>query len=214
MEKEIFEKLTFLSDLEEQDKQFLIDNILIKEVGLSETTMNPNSCDGLIILKSGKLRVFMTSQTGKEITLYNLTPKDICVLSYGCKIGNMPFNIQVSAIDKSTVYNIPSTVLNPLQEKYPVIKQFLLAETTGRLTDVMGVVEKVAFSSLDSRLAELLLSQNTNVIYKTHAEFAGDLGSSREIISRLLKTFENDGLLELSRGKIKLIDKERLGKLV
>ncbi len=214
MEKEIFEKLTFLSDLDEMDQQFLIDNILIKEVELTETTMNPNSCDGLIILKTGKLRVFMTSQMGKEITLYHLSPKDICVLSYGCKIGNMPFNIQVTALEKSTVYNIPSTVLNPLQDKYPNIKQFLLAETTGRLTDVMGVVEKVAFSSLDSRLAELLLHQDSSVIYKTHAEFASDLGSSREIISRLLKTFEKDGLLELSRGKIKLLDRESLAKLV
>ncbi len=214
MASEIFESLTFLSELTEDDQQYLLKNVLIKEIELSGSTMNPNSCDGLIVLQSGRLRVFMTSQNGKEITLYHLLPKDICVLSYGCKIGKMPFNIQVTAIEKSTVYNIPSSVLNELQEKYQTIKEFLLTETTERLTDVMGVVEKVAFSSLDSRLADLLLSQNTSVIYKTHAEFASDLGSSREIISRLLKTFEQDGFLELSRGKIKLIDIDKLAALI
>lgn len=212
--KDLLSKLSFVSDLSNEDKTYLLNNIVTRTVELSETTMNPHSCDGLIILQEGRLRVFMISQSGKEITLYHLFPNDTCVLSYNCTIGNLPFNLQVSAVEKSTVINIPAFVLNTLQDKYPSIKQFLLFETTNRLADVIGVVEKVAFSSLDTRLIELLLSQNSTIIYKTHAEFASDLGTSREIISRLLKNFEHDGLIELSRGKIKILDVKQLQSLL
>ncbi len=209
----IINSLPFISHLSESDKKLLFDSILIKDIDLSATTMSPNSCDGLIIVDYGKLRVFMTSQGGKEITLYHLTPSDVCVLSYRCQIGSMPFNLEVKAVEKSRVFNIPSTTLNKLLELYPSIKEFLLNETTSRLADVMSVVEKVAFSSLDTRLIELLLEQKSSVIYRTHAELASDLGTSREIISRLLKNFENDGLIKLSRGKIKLLDVDTLNKL-
>ncbi len=206
--------LPYIADLSESDRKFLLDSILIKDIDLSATTMSPNSCDGLIVVDYGKMRVFMTSQGGKEITLYHLTPGDVCVLSYRCQIGSMPFSLEVTAVEKSRVFNIPSTTLNKLIDSYPIIKEFLLNETTSRLSDVMAVVEKVAFSSLDTRLIELLLEQKSSVIYRTHAELASDLGSSREIISRLLKIFENDGLIQLSRGKIKLLDLEKLNELM
>ncbi len=213
-EESIIKSLPFISSLSDLDKKMLLDSILIKDIDLSATTMSPNSCDGLIIVDYGKLRVFMTSQGGKEITLYHLEPSDVCVLSYRCQIGSMPFNLEVKAVNKSRVLNIPSTVLNQLIDKYPIIKEFLLTETTNRLADVMAVVEKVAFSSLDTRLIELLLEQKSSVIYRTHADLASDLGTSREIISRLLKNFENDGLIQLSRGKIKLLDLEKLSELL
>ncbi len=210
----IINSLPFISDLSESDRKFLLDSIIIKDIDLSATTMSPNSCDGLIVVDYGKLRVFMTSQGGKEITLYHLIPGDVCVLSYRCQIGSMPFNLEVTAVEKSRVFNIPATTLNKLIDVYPIIKEFLLNETTSRLADVMAVVEKVAFSSLDTRLIELLLEQKSSVIYRTHAELASDLGSSREIISRLLKNFENDGLIQLSRGKIKLLDLTKLNELL
>ncbi len=213
-QESVIKSLPFFNSLSDLDKKLLLESILIKDIDLSATTMSPNSCDGLIIVDSGKLRVFMTSQGGKEITLYHLEPSDVCVLSYRCQIGSMPFNLEVKAINKSRVFNIPSTILNQLIDKYPTIKEFLLTETTDRLADVMSVVEKVAFGSLDTRLIELLLEQKTTVIYRTHADLASDLGTSREIISRLLKNFENDGLIQLSRGKIKLLDLEKLNELV
>ncbi len=213
-QESIINSLPFINDLSANDKKLLLDSIIIKDIDLSATTMSPNSCDGLVIVDYGKLRVFMTSQGGKEITLYHLLPNDVCVLSYRCQIGTMPFNLEVTAVEKSRVFNIPATTLNQLVDKYNSIKEFLLNETTGRLADVMSVVEKVAFSSLDTRLIELLIEQNSSVIYKTHAEFASDLGTSREIISRLLKNFENDGLLQLSRGKIKLLDIPKLSNFI
>ncbi len=210
----IVNSLPFINDLSENDRKSLLDSIIIKDIDLSATTMSPNSCDGLIVVDYGKLRVFMTSQGGKEITLYHLSPGDVCVLSYRCQIGSMPFNLEVTSVEKSRVFNIPSTTLNKLIDSYPIIKEFLLNETTSRLSDVMAVVEKVAFSSLDTRLIELLLEQKSSVIYRTHAELASDLGSSREIISRLLKNFENDGLIQLSRGKIKLLNLDKLNGLL
>ncbi len=210
MNKDILLRLPFMDMLEEQDKKFIIDNAITKEIELNSSTVSANSCDGLILLESGKMRIFMTSQNGKEITLYHLSSGDTCVLSYQCMIGTMPFNIQVSAIEKSTIINIPSQILNQLQDKYANIKQFLLTEMSNRLTDVMGVVEQVAFSSLDSRIAEILLNQETSIIYKTHSDIASDLGTSREIVSRILKGFEKESIIELSRGKIKILDKEKL----
>lgn len=214
MEKGCLDSLPFIGEMTINEKDFLIKNILIKEIGINENTMGNGSCDGLIILIEGKLRVYMTSENGKEITLYHLFPKDVCILSYKCKIGDLPFNIQVSTVENSTIYNIPESVLKVFYEKYPSIKQFLFEEMSKRFSNVMGVVEKVAFQSLDQRLIELLLKESKRVIYKTHADLSQDLGTSREIISRLLKNFENDGLIELSRGKIKILEIKKLNDII
>lgn len=177
---------------------------------LSRRTMKRGSmvphCVGVICVIKGRLKVYITNENGKEMTLYRLFDNDVCVLSGSCGVKNISFEVQVRAEDDTELITIPGTVYHKLETKYPEISQFTSSMMAARLSDVMWTLEQVAFSSMDKRVATALIEQRAMVqsdeLKITHDEIARDLGTAREVVSRMLKYFQNEDWITQSRGKI------------
>lgn len=174
-------------------------------------------CLGLVLIESGQLRSFITSKEGKEISLFRLLSYDICILSASCMIKNINFDVNIEAEKESALYIIPIRCFNKISEENPVVKTFALELVSARFSDVMWVFEQYVFGSAAQRLAGFLIEQSqleeTDTLNLTHEYIANDLGTAREVITRLLKHFASDGLVTLSRGAIKIEDIEALKQL-
>lgn len=175
-------------------------------------------CTGLILLRCGQLRVFIESDSGKEITLYRLFPWDICLFSASCIMKNISFELQVQAERDCDVFIVPANLYESLMQESPEVADYTGQLMAARFSDVMWMLEQVLFTSFDSRLSAFLLEQSeiedAPSFDITHEEIARHLGSAREVVSRMLKYFSEEGLVRLSRGRVTLLDKKRLRALV
>lgn len=173
-----------------------------------------DQCLGLMLIQSGQLRTFILSDSGKEITLYRLFELDICLFSSSCIMNNIQFDIQIEVEKNTTAMVIPAALHDRMMNQSIAMTNYTNQLLASRFTDVMWTLEQVLFKSMDCRLAQLLISyseiENTEDLTLTHEAIARDLGSAREVVSRLLKYFRQEGLIELSRGHIWLRDPERL----
>lgn len=202
---------TFWNDLSQTDKDYLCANSsqvhFEKEQSIHDTT----ECTGLYIVKSGRLRLYMLSENGKEITLYRLSPGDICMLSASCVLQSITFDVYVDAEEPSDCYMINGAAFHTLSEKVPAVKIFALETAVSRFSDVMWIMQQIVFMSMDKRLAIFLLDEvqtnGSNLVTMTHEQIARHLGTAREVISRMLKHFASDGILEASRKGILITDK-------
>lgn len=156
----------------------------------------------------------MSSNFGKEITLFRLFERDICMLSSSCVYPNLTYDINLEAEKDSYVIIIDSKFFKKLSNQNINIQNFILTLTQDKLSEIMWVLEQVVFFNLDNRLANFLVNQyylnDSSSINMTHDAIANNLGSAREVISRMLKKFENDNLVKVSRGTIKIIDIQKL----
>ncbi|MGG7176879.1 Crp/Fnr family transcriptional regulator [Clostridium paraputrificum] len=163
-------------------------------------------CSGLIIVVKGTLRAFLNSPEGKEITIYRLLDRDTCILSASCIFKNIHFNINIEASEDTEVIILPSKYLDSLSKSNPILQQYILELTQSRFSDVMWTIEQLVFTSFDKRLISYLQDYNSETIKITHDAIARDLGTAREVVSRMLKYFEKEGMVKLSRGTINIID--------
>lgn len=157
---------------------------------------------------SGRLRVYIVNENGKEITLYRLFEGEVCVLSGSCGIRNISFEVHVKAEVETTLCTISSSLYHSLEDKYPEVTSFTSTVMAARLSDVMWTLEQVAFSSMDKRVASYLIEQRAMTqcddLSITHDEIARDLGTAREVVSRMLKYFQNEGWIIQGRGKVSI----------
>ncbi len=184
-----------------------------------EAVMNQEeACDGLMKVTQGRLRVYMQNECGKEITLYRLYPGDACVMTASCLLHSMHVDFLIEAEIETIVILIPTTYLADVSQRYPSLKDSLNEIVRLRFSQVTWVVRQIVFSPMPVRIAEFLIEQSTlretNELLISHEEIASDLGSAREVISRILKYFQEEGLITQSRRKIILIDKENLKKKI
>lgn len=217
IDKELYIKknLSFFNNLSKEEINDLFSSSSIMKYNKGELIYSKDkACAGVILVVSGQLRSFMSSHSGKEITLFKLFELDTCVLSSSCVYKNLTYDISLEAEQDSYLIIIDSNFFKELSTKNIHVQQFILDFTQDKLSEIMFVLEQVVFFSLESRLANFLVNQynlnNSTNINLTHSYIANDLGSSREVISRLLKRFENDSLVQISRGNIKIIDIKRL----
>ncbi len=178
---------------------------------------NTGNCTGAILVKSGCLRAYMLSDEGKEITLYRLYQGDICMLSASCVIQSITFDVFVDAEVKSEVYIISSGAFSRLMEDNVYVENFALRIATERFSEVMWAMQQILFMSFDRRLAVFLLDENAkdggDTIKLTQEQIAKYMGSAREVVSRMLKYFSTEGLVEVSRGGVKILDKAKLKRI-
>lgn len=171
-------------------------------------------CLGVMFVKSGHVRVYMLSDEGREITLYRLFDGDTCIFSASCVLKEITFDVFIDAEDDTEVLLIKPSYYDDLSQKNIYVKNFTLSLTQKRFSDVMWAMQQILFMSFDKRLATFLLTEieksGVDKIKLTHEQIAKYMGSAREVVSRMLKYFESDGLVELSRGGIKVIDKSGL----
>ena len=175
---------------------------------------NGNECTGIILIRTGSLRLYILSDEGKEITLYRLFPGEMCMLSASCVLNNITFDVFVDAEENSECIIVGGCAYAALSERCDAAKIFALETALARFSDVMWVMQQILFMSMDKRLAIFLLDEISKVggdtVHLTHEQIAKYMGSAREVVTRMLKYFSSEGIVELSRGGIKITDIRKL----
>jgi len=169
-------------------------------------------CQGFPVLLAGAIKVVKTAANGRELQLYRVEPGESCILTSSCLLGDAAYSARGIAESDCDLLVLPPPVFQGLLEGHEPFRRFVFSLFSERLAELMQLVEEVAFHKLDQRLAALLLSRGT-VIQTTHQALADDLGSVREMISRLLKSFAEQGLVALSREQIEVLDPARLKRI-
>lgn len=169
-------------------------------------------CRGFPLLLEGAVRVSKTTANGREILLYQVDPGQACLLSGGCLLGHTDYTARAVAETNVVLVSIPPDAFQQLLLGYEPFRRFVFGMYGERLAEVMELVEEVAFRRLDVRLAQLLIHRGP-VLHTTHQKLAVDLGSVREIVSRLLRSFESRGWVKLEREKITVVDPKSLAAL-
>ena len=208
------EYFPFWEKLNDDDKKYLCDNSSVVHFEKEQSVYNNSGCSGLYIVRNGKLRLYMLSEDGKEITLYRLSPGDICMLSASCVLQSITFDVYVEAEMPSECYMINGFAFGTVSERVLEVKNYALETAVQRFSDVMWIMQQIVFMRQDQRLAIFLLDEcttnNSDMIIMTHEQIARHLGTAREVVTRMLKHFYSDGVVEVTRKGINIIDKKKL----
>ncbi|NTW59057.1 MAG: Crp/Fnr family transcriptional regulator [Nitrospirae bacterium] len=165
-----------------------------------------DACTVLAFLLSGDIRVYMLGEEGREITLYDVLQGETCILNVACILSSTPYPARAMVIEEGDAYLISAGDFRRFVDRYAEMRTFVYAGLGGRLISMMRLVEEVAFRRLDERLRHYLAEKNEDgVLNTTHQKIANELGTSREIISRLLGELERKGVVSLSRNRIEVL---------
>lgn len=204
----------FWSHLNEEDKACLCRHSSLVHFEKEQMVHDSTGCSGLYIVKSGRLRLYMLSDDGKEITLYRLSPGDICMLSASCVLRSITFDVYVEAEAPSECCLINGAAFADVSERVLEVKNYALETAVQRFSDVMWVMQQIVFMSMDKRLAIFLLDEitanGTDMVIMTHEQIARHLGTVREVITRMLKHFSADGWVDVTRKGIRILDQKKL----
>ena len=174
-------------------------------------------CTGLYLVVSGQLRAYILSEEGREISIYRLFPRDICLFSASCIMHSIQFQVTIQAEKDSLLYVIPAEIYKSLMEKSAPLANYTNEIMASRFSEVMWLIEQVMWKSFDKRLAAFLLEESAleggTVLKTTHEVIAKHLGSAREVVTRMLRYFQSEGMVKLSRGTIELSDTHGLEAL-
>ena len=185
-----------------------------KETVLHNASMD---CTALFLVKSGQLRAYMLSEEGREITLYRLFDRDLCLFSASCLMRSIQFEITIETEKDTELWVIPVRVYQKIMEESAPLANYTNEIMATRFTDVMWLIEQVMWKSLDKRLASFLIEESaiegSKILKITHEGIANHIGSHREVITRMLKYFQTEGMVALTRGTVEIIDVDKLEAL-
>jgi CRP/FNR family transcriptional regulator len=170
-------------------------------------------CQGFPLLLEGSIKVVKLAASGRELMLYRVAPGGSCIISSSCLLGHTDYNARGIAETPLTLLVLPVASFSALMLEHAPFRDFVFHLFAERIGELMQLVEEVAFARLDQRLAKLLLARNETVLNVTHQQLADELGSVREIVSRLLKGFVAQGLVGLGREQLTIVDRAGLQKL-
>lgn len=174
-------------------------------------------CTGLLLVKSGRLRAYILSEAGREITIYRLFDRDICLFSASCMMRSIQFEVTIEAEQDTELWVIPAEVYRKLMEESAPLSNYTNELMASRFSEVMWLIEQVLWKSMDQRIAKFLLEESviegTNRLSITHETIANHLGTHREVVTRMLRYFQNEGMVKLSRGVVELTDEDGLNAL-
>lgn len=211
------EAFPFWPQLSDSDKRLLLDNTQIHTYRQGDNVHSGRACTGILLVLHGQLRVFLLSDEGREITLYRLLDRDICLQSASCILKSLTYPLQVDAEKDTELYRIAPEAYKEISNRYAQAGTFLAETVSTRFAEAMWVMEQSLFVKFDRRLAAFLLEQATldegDRITLTHDQIARHLGSAREVVSRMLKYFQTEGWVSVSRGGIQLLAPEKLQEL-
>jgi CRP/FNR family transcriptional regulator len=171
------------------------------------------ACQGFPLLLSGSIKVVKLASSGRELLLYRVTPGGSCIISSSCLLGHSDYNARGIAETPLSLLILPTAVFSRLMLDYAPFRDFVFHLFAERIGELMQLVEEVAFTRLDQRLAKLLLAREVTQLNVTHQQLADELGSVREIVSRLLKGFAAQGLVLLGREQLTVTDRAGLQKI-
>lgn len=214
--------LTYLpvwNKLDRSQQDILIKSAVNRKFKKGEFLHNGSAdCTGLILVISGQLRAFTVSDDGREITMYRLFNRDICLFSASCIMNSIQFDITITAEKDTDVLLIPSETYKSIMKVSTPLANYTNEVMASRFSEVMWLIDQVMWKSFDKRLADFLLTEanieSTNKLKITHEIIGNHLGSPREVVTRMLKYFVNEGFISLSRGTIEITDKNGLEKII
>lgn len=214
----IYQKIfPFWETVSDTDKDYLCQNSYLFTYPKGKNIHNGSECSGVILVRSGSLRLYIMSDEGKDITLYRLHKGDLCMLSASCVLDAITFDVFVDAEEDSECCVISGPAFAAVSKRNVDIKIFALETAVSRFSDVMWVMQQILFMRMDQRLAIFLSDESARTgsdnLTLTHGQIAKYMGSAREVVSRMLKYFASEGIVELSRGGVTILDKKRLRQL-
>jgi CRP/FNR family transcriptional regulator len=205
--------LPFLQRADEALKQELRQKAQFAKIPAGQDVfVDGDRVDGIALLLSGVVRVYKIGETGREITLYRFGLGQSCILTANAILSHKSFPAIATVEEEAEAVMIPAEVFRQWVSKYDLWREFIFNLLSERLSTVMAVVDEVVFKRMDRRIASLLLDQARlqNPLRITHQEIAAELGSSREVVSRILEDFSKDELIESGRGTLEVLDFEGL----
>ena len=171
-------------------------------------------CQAFLILLDGEVRVQLTSESGREVTLYRIGPGGSCILTTSCLLSDEHYPAEAIAESDIEALAIPVSSFQSALEESQWFRRFVFDGFSSRLTSVIRKIEQIAFTGIDVRLAGVLLELDRKGVEKiTHQDIAVELGTAREVVSRHLKRFESEGWVRLGRGQVSLVDRPRIEAL-
>ncbi len=174
-------------------------------------------CAGVQLVKSGQVRAYITSPGGGEITLFRLVEGDVSILSAACMMKGMDIEMDMQIEEDTILYTIPKVVYKKLSEENNSVKDYTMEKVSEKFSDVMWLFNQYVFSNVASRLSDAILEHRalagSNVMEITHDALARDIGTAREVVTRLLKQFQTDGHIKMTRGRIEVIEPKALEKI-
>ncbi len=218
MEKIIAEVLPFWDSLTDKQKKEVLENTMASTCQRkTRLHFGGGECAGVQIIGSGQVRVFITSPGGGDITLFRLLAGDVSILSAACMLNGMDIELDMEMETDCEIYTIPKRVYRRLYDESPAVKDYTMEMISEKFSDIMWLFNQFVFSNVASRIAGALLEHRAlsggDELKVTHEALAKDVGTAREVVTRILKQFQSDGLVELTRGKVTILDAGKLGKI-
>ena len=174
-------------------------------------------CLGMLLVRSGQLRAYLLSDEGREVTISRFFEMDMCLFSASCVMPNMQFDIFIEAEKDTEVWVIPACLYQNLMDESIAVSNYSHDLITNHFSELMWLMEQIMWKSFDKRLAKFLLEETavegTNSLHITHEKIANHMGTAREVVTRMLRYFQNEGMVKLTRGTVDITNEKQLRKL-
>ena len=215
---EFAEYLPFWNKLTPEQRQ-RVENVIEFRQIKKDTHIHDSSADclGLVAVRSGQLRAYILSEDGREIPISRLTQYDVSLLSASCVMPDMQFNVMIEAEKDSEFWSIPACLFKNLVDESLAVSNYSRNLLSGNFSELMWLMEQIMWKSFDKRLAAFLLEEvrleKSDTLRITHEKIANHMGTAREVVTRMLRYFQNEGMVQLTRGTIEITDRDKLETL-
>ncbi|WP_147535834.1 Crp/Fnr family transcriptional regulator [Bacillus marasmi] len=210
MKRPIFSLFPFLKELTTDE----LEQLVYIEAHADQIIFNEGDpCQYAAFIYEGEVKIHKTNKNGREINLFRAVSGQVCILSITSTLSEQTFPAHVVASKSCKLFLVERKLLIKWMNKYPSFQKLINQTTANRFNHVMGLFDDLCFRRIDERVAEYLLEKlpyDQSTLYMTHEELAAELGTAREVISRLMKQFEKNDIIRLARGKIMMYDREKL----
>ena len=206
------------SQLTPQQQQMVLDYTAIRTVPAGTVVHNGAvECTGFLLVRSGQLRAYTLSEEGREVTIYRLFDHDCCLFSAACIMSSLQFEVIIETEKDSEIFIIPPSVYQKLMNESLPVSKYTNDLMASRFSEVMWLMEQIMWKSFDKRLAAFLVEESsiegTKLLKITHEKIANHMGTAREVVTRMLRYFQGEGLVKLARGTIEITDEPGLRDL-
>ncbi len=215
---ELAEYLPIWNKLTEQQQQRIADVAEFRTVPKGTHIHDSSAqCLGLVMVRSGQLRAYILSDEGREITISRLFEYDVSLLSASCVMPDMQFNVMIEAEKDTEFWSIPACLFKNLMDESLAMSNYAQTLISNNFSELMWLMEQIMWKSFDKRLAEFLLEEaaieGSKELKITHEKLASHLGTAREVVTRMLRYFQSEGMVKLTRGAIEITDEKKLKNL-
>ena len=174
-------------------------------------------CMGMLLVRSGQIRAYILSAEGREVTICRFFEMDICLFTASCVMPNMQFDVFIEAEKDCELWVIPACLFQNLMDESLPVANYARGLITGHFSDLMWLMEQIMWKSFDKRLAAFLLEEaaveGTDELKITHERIANHMGTAREVVTRMLRYFQSEGMVRLTRGAIEIVDEDKLAEI-